>query len=116
MSLTNSFFHRPPSARLQQCFQSNSLSQTPHTTRSCVRVLLLGLVVYGIAWCTTWACDLELDGVHAQSLTRPQAAIQRVYTYRVRGRVVDQYGRPVAHARIVVDAGPSKTWEDASYF
>jgi|GEM_PF-1697958 len=37
------------------------------------------------------------------------------YRYRVRGRVVDQNGQPVAHAIVVVDAGLPKTWEDFTY-
>src|SRR5258708_5944283 len=76
----------------------------------CIRVIASALVICGIAWCTLVTSDLGLDRtVSAQSLA------QRNYRYRVRGRVVDQYGRPVSHAIVVVDAGLPTTWEDFTY-
>jgi len=77
----------------------------------------LAFLICAIAWSSIVTGDLGLDrNVHAQSLTSSQAATRRAFRYRVRGRVVDQSGRPVAHARIVVDAGPPTSWEDVSYF
>jgi len=50
----------------------------------------------------------------ASKVNRSQEPIKS-YRFAVRGRAVDQNGRPVAQAVIVVDAGLSKTWEDFTY-